>query len=93
MNFGPFEGNDSGFYCLVLLFMRALAIAFMPESFASTGIFPDLKTRSALNFLNHIFPLELSFEASQGILKRFTLSQPGFSQESLRLPTCLAEHV
>jgi len=70
---GPFlrEKRPSKLLCL---FTDLFTIAFARHSFLHAALFAGLKIEGVpLDFLNHVLLLDFSFEAAQGVFKRFCL--------------------
>ena len=60
-----------------MLLTGFLAISSATPKLSARDVFRDLpKKRMSLNFPNDVFLLDLSFEAAQGIFKRFTPVPP-----------------
>jgi hypothetical protein len=68
---------------LILLSARFFPIPFPRQSFFYTALFTGLQVkRMPLDFFNNVLLLDFTFEATQGVFKRFAFLQSDFSQKN-----------
>ena len=74
---------------LVLLLADLLAIALACQRFLNSLLFTGLQVkRMALHFLDNVFGLHLTLEATQGILKGFAFLYSNLCQEKYTSKQC-----